>query len=124
MSNYDLEKREQRIREIRAASPLDAVFILSHYNGYERQWGPVAQRQPAIELAEVLPDIAPQAYENALALVGKMKTGAYKVAEAYYGYDAATRSYEEENTAWLADNPGFSATAYDMARHAALVALR
>jgi hypothetical protein len=124
MSDYDLEKREGRIHEMRAASPLDAVFILAHYNEVEGQWGPVAQRQPAIELAEVRPDIAPQAYEDALTRVGKMKKGAYKVAEAYYGYDTATRPYEEENAAWLADNPGFSGTAYDMARHAALVALR
>jgi len=124
MSKYALEQREQRIQEIRAASLLDAVFILSHYNGYERQWGPPAGRAPAIELADVLPGIAPEAYEDALKLVVKMKSGAYKVAKSFYEYDTATRSYEEENATWLADNSGFSSTAYDKARHAALVALR
>jgi hypothetical protein len=124
MSTYDLKKREQRIREIRAASLLDAVFILSHYNEYERQWGPPAGRAPAIELAEVLPDIAPEAYQDALARVGKLQTGAYKVAEAFYEYRTATRPYEEEDAAWMADNPGFGSTAYDLARHAAIVAMR
>jgi len=124
MSTYDLEKRERRIREIRAASLPDAVFILSHYNGYERQWGPPAGRAPAIELAEVLPDIAPETYQDALAWVGRLQAGARKVAEAFHDGATATRSYEDENAAWMADNPGFGSAAYDMARHAAIVAMR
>lgn len=124
MSKYDLDNREQRIQEIRAASLLDAVFILSHFNEYERRWGPRDKQAPAIEPAEVLPDIAPETYEDALKLVGKMKAGAYKVAEAFYDHDTATRSYEDEDAAWQADNPGFGSTAYDRARHAAIVALR
>lgn len=103
----------------RMARPSWAAGGISVITGYIS-----SMKSPAIGLAEVLPDITPDTYKDVLKRVANMEHGAHKVAMAYYEYDTATRSYEEQHAAWLADNPGFSSTTYATALHMELIAMR
>ncbi|WP_061531848.1 hypothetical protein [Collimonas arenae] len=118
------EQRADYIRKIRAAQLLDAVFLLFYYNEWTRKWGPPSERPPALDLSEVLPALSQPAYEHALALVKRMWKDATAVGLALFKYPRAKRTFEEELIAFKMGNPGFNEEAYELAMHAAFVALR
>jgi hypothetical protein len=124
MGQYLSDERENYIRKIRAAQLLDSVFLLFYFNGWKRHWGPPLERPPRIELSEVLPGLSQATYEHTLPSVQRMWKDADAVALAYFKYPQAKRTYEEELTAFKANNPGFSEKAYELAIDAHLVELR
>jgi hypothetical protein len=116
--------RADYIRRIQAARLLDAVFLLFYYNEWTRRWGPLSERPPALDLSEALPTLSRSTYEHALALANRMWSGATPVSLALLKYPEAKRSYEEELTAFKAENPGFSDESYNLALDAACVIFR
>lgn len=123
ITERDLAERQRVIDEARAASFLDAVFLIYFYNHDTLRWGP-PPKPPRIEPEDVFETYARDELQACLAQAHKMRSAAIRVAEAGFGYESAVRSAEDALKIFYEANPGFSARCYAKALSAGLIDAR
>jgi hypothetical protein len=112
MDEEQSRKRDLYIQKIRTAALQDAVFLLVHFNARSPRNVLFSHGLPVIELSEALPEVSQATYERILASIQRLWREGPAVAIAYYKFPDATRTYEEELSAFKANNPGFSEDTY------------
>ena len=116
MSNLDLylEERQRYVQKAKAASFLDAVFLIVFYNRDVKRWGP-PPKPDDIEPTEVFEEMQDNRYQDALTRSHRLLSASTEVGAAFFRYQHAKLTYEEQLTRFKASNPGFSEECYSLA---------
>lgn len=123
IQNHDLEERERFVRNAKAASFLDAAFLIFFYNNEKKRWGR-PPRPTNIEPDEVFSELNPQQYEEALKRVQKLWSHGGAVGAAYWKYPGAKHTYHDELLHFKTNNPDFCEESYSMVVNVALREMR